>query len=157
MRSMYRLQLLALASAVALAIPAAAQDKKGSATPAAAPKAADSKAAPAKGQEERKVLVDNDKVLVTEKTYKPGASSAMRERGARVARSLTDATMEKTMADGKKQVIQWKKGEVKYFPKETFVQKNVGKIMGREIVYERSRAQVQADIDRLDPRLKKSR
>ena len=32
-----------------------------------------------------------------------------------------------------------------------------GKVMGREIVYERSRAQVQADIDRLDPRLKKSR
>jgi hypothetical protein len=32
-----------------------------------------------------------------------------------------------------------------------------GKIMGREIVYERSREQVQADIDRLDPRLKKSR
>lgn len=32
-----------------------------------------------------------------------------------------------------------------------------GQIMGREIVYERSRAQVQADIDRLDPRLKKSR
>jgi hypothetical protein len=33
----------------------------------------------------------------------------------------------------------------------------VGKIMGREVVYERSRVQVQADIDRLDPRLKKSR
>jgi K+/H+ antiporter YhaU regulatory subunit KhtT len=33
----------------------------------------------------------------------------------------------------------------------------VGSIMGREIVYERSRAQVQGDIDRLDPRLKKSR
>jgi hypothetical protein len=33
----------------------------------------------------------------------------------------------------------------------------VGKIMGREIVYERSRAQVQADIDRLNPALKKSR
>ena len=32
-----------------------------------------------------------------------------------------------------------------------------GTIMGREIVYERSRAQVQGDIDRLDPRLKKSR
>jgi hypothetical protein len=32
-----------------------------------------------------------------------------------------------------------------------------GKIMGREIVYERSRDQVQGDIDRLDPRLKKSR
>jgi hypothetical protein len=32
-----------------------------------------------------------------------------------------------------------------------------GKIMGREIVYERSTEQVQGDIDRLDPRLKKSR
>jgi hypothetical protein len=32
-----------------------------------------------------------------------------------------------------------------------------GKIMGREIVYERSQAQVQADIDRLNPRLKKPR
>ncbi len=32
-----------------------------------------------------------------------------------------------------------------------------GSIMGREIVYERSKTQVQADIDRLDPRLKKSR
>ena len=32
-----------------------------------------------------------------------------------------------------------------------------GKIMGREIVYERSREQVQADIDRLNPNLKRSR
>jgi hypothetical protein len=30
-----------------------------------------------------------------------------------------------------------------------------GKIMGREIVYERSPEQVQADIDRLNPRLRK--
>ena len=33
----------------------------------------------------------------------------------------------------------------------------VGNIRGRELVYERSRADVQADIDRLDPRLKRSR
>jgi hypothetical protein len=32
-----------------------------------------------------------------------------------------------------------------------------GKIMGREIVYERSTEQVQGDIDRLNPNLKKSR
>ena len=32
-----------------------------------------------------------------------------------------------------------------------------GKVMGREIVYERSREQVQADIDRSNPALKKSR
>lgn len=31
-----------------------------------------------------------------------------------------------------------------------------GSVMGREIVYERSRAQVQADIDRLNPVLRKS-
>ena len=32
-----------------------------------------------------------------------------------------------------------------------------GSVMGREIVYERSREQVQADIDRLNPALRKSR
>jgi hypothetical protein len=32
-----------------------------------------------------------------------------------------------------------------------------GTIAGREIVYERSQAQVQADIDKLNPALKKSR
>ena len=30
----------------------------------------------------------------------------------------------------------------------------VGSVMGREIVYERSRVQVQADIDRLNPKLR---
>ena len=30
-----------------------------------------------------------------------------------------------------------------------------GQVMGRELVYERSRAQVQADIERLDPRMRK--
>ena len=32
----------------------------------------------------------------------------------------------------------------------------VGNVMGREIIYERSRDQVQADIDRLNPALKQS-
>jgi len=32
-----------------------------------------------------------------------------------------------------------------------------GSIMGREIVYERSRAQVQADVDKLTPNLRKPR
>ena len=32
-----------------------------------------------------------------------------------------------------------------------------GSIMGREVVYERSREQVQADIDKLNPALRKSR
>jgi len=33
----------------------------------------------------------------------------------------------------------------------------VGSVMGRELVYERSRDQVQADIDRLDPAMHKPR
>ena len=33
----------------------------------------------------------------------------------------------------------------------------VGSVMGREIVYERTREQVQADIDRLNPALRKSK
>ena len=32
-----------------------------------------------------------------------------------------------------------------------------GSVMGREIVYQRTREQVQADLDRVDPRLKVSR
>jgi len=32
----------------------------------------------------------------------------------------------------------------------------VGSVMGREIIYERSREQVQADIDRLNPNLRQS-
>ena len=32
-----------------------------------------------------------------------------------------------------------------------------GKVMGREIVYERGRDEVQADLDRVNPALKKSR
>jgi len=32
-----------------------------------------------------------------------------------------------------------------------------GSVMGREVVYERSREQVQADIDRLNPTLRKPR
>ena len=33
----------------------------------------------------------------------------------------------------------------------------VGRVMGREVVYERSREQVQADIDRVNPVLRKPR
>ena len=45
----------------------------------------------------------------------------------RVTRALTSGTMERTSPDGKKTTVEWKAGEVKYFPKETFANKNVGK------------------------------
>ena len=96
-----------------------AQDK---AKPAAAqPKAAE------KDQRDRKVLVDNDKVLATEVAYKPGASSGMVERGNRITRALTDGTLEKTYADGRKETVVWKKDQVRFNPKETYSQKNTGK------------------------------
>ncbi len=66
-------------------------------------------------------------MLVTETRYKAGAVSAMRERSARVTRALVDGTMEKTFPDGKKETITYKTGDVKYFPKETFSNKNTGK------------------------------
>ena len=133
----------ALAAAAILASPAFAQDKaKAAAAPTPAKPATPIGAPPTpatpitpgkgpitltKGEEEAKVLVENDKVRVTETRYKPGASSAMRERGVRVTRALTDGTMERTLANGKKETIQWKAGDVKYQAKETFANRNVGK------------------------------
>ena len=115
---------IAVASACLFAAVAAgpvlAQDK---AKPAAA---APAKAA-TKDERDRKVFVDNEKVLVTEVRYKPGASSGMTERGNRVVRALTDGTLEKTFPNGKKETVTWKTGEVKFNPKETYSQKNVGK------------------------------
>jgi hypothetical protein len=106
--------------------PALAQDKK--AKPADAPAKAAGKAdAKEKDQRDRKVLVDNDKVLASEVRYKPGSTSGMIERGNRVVRALTDGTLEKTYADGRKENVTWKAGQVRYLPKETYVQKNTGK------------------------------
>jgi hypothetical protein len=106
-------RLVALACAATLVtLSAMAQDKK-----------------PAEAKMEQgttKVLVDNDKMVVTEVTYKPGAGSTMRERNARATRALTDGKMERATPDGKKETVEWKAGQVRYFPKETFANKNVG-------------------------------
>jgi hypothetical protein len=117
----------AIASACLLAAtiagPALAQDK---AKPAPATAAAAPAKAAAKDERGRKVHVDNEKVLVTEVSYKPGATSGMSERGNRVVRALSDGTLEKTFPDGKKETITWKAGDVKFNPKEKYSQKNVG-------------------------------
>jgi len=118
-----KLLISALLAAGLIAMPAMAQDK---AKPAAMdkPKAAAEKKA-AEGT--TKVVVENDKVRVTEVHFKPGQGSPMGERGNRVVRALTAGTMERTYPDGKKEKVQWKVGEVKYSPKETFSNVNVGK------------------------------
>ena len=129
MKSTGKLLAPALLAALFAATPAVAQDKSKAAPEkpkaAADAKKADGKAAAGKGT--TKTILDNEKVVVTEVTYKPGEASDMRERGARVTRALTNGTMERVYPDGKKQTVQWKAGEVKYFPKETFQNRNVGK------------------------------
>jgi hypothetical protein len=107
--------------------PAAAQDKakapeKAKAAPAAADKG---KAAVTPGT--TKTLVENDKVKVTEVTFKPGEGGPARERPPRVVRALSDGTMERTYPDGKTEKVEWKTGQVRYFSKDTFGNKNVGK------------------------------
>jgi hypothetical protein len=124
---MKNINRLAIALSVALmgtgviATQAMAQDK-------AKPAMAQDKAKPTqKDERDRKILVDNEKVLVTENRYKPGAASGMAVRGARVVRAMSDGTLERTYPDGKKETITWKKDQVRYSPKETFDQKNTGK------------------------------
>jgi hypothetical protein len=120
-------KLMALAcAAVLMTLPAMAQDKAKPADDKKAAPAAPAKADAMKEEGTTKVILDNDKVRVTEVTYKPGAGSAMRERGARVTRAMTDGKMERVYPDGKKETVMWKAGESKYFPKETFANKNAG-------------------------------
>ena len=113
---------IALASISLVAVPASAQDKKAAAP--AAEKKADAKAAP---EGTTKVILDNDKYRVVETTFKPGHGSKVQERPARITRALTDGTMERMYPDGKTEKVEWKAGQVRYFPKEQFGNRNVGK------------------------------
>ena len=126
MKHLIRLFLSVLVPAFMLAgfvaSPAMAQDK-----------AKDAKAAPAakaeKGKAVQKVLHEDDKVRVTETTFQPGDLGPNVVRGFRVSRSLTGGTMERTWADGKKEKLEYKSGEVRVGgpDQQAFQNKNVGK------------------------------
>ena len=101
--------------------PAVAQDK-----------AKDAKAAPAakaeKGKPITKVLVDSDKVRVTETTYKPGDESASVARPHRVIRLLRGGSLQRTYPDGKVEKYERKTGEVREAgPDAPYKVKNIGK------------------------------
>ncbi len=97
-------------------------------------KAKDAKAAPAakaeKGKITRKVLIDNDKVLVLENIYKPGDVNTEVLTTYRVQRVLQGGTLERTYADGKKERIELKTGATRILesPKvgQTYSTKNIG-------------------------------
>ena len=74
-----------------------------------------------------KQIIDNEKVRVTEVTYKPGEGSSARERPARVTHAISGGTMQRTYPDGKTEKKEWKTGDTQWFPTENFGNKNVGK------------------------------
>src|SRR5512139_1342611 len=60
-----------------------------------------------------KVLLDNDKVRVTQSTFKPGDVSRA-ERKTRTNYIVQGGTLERTTKDGKKTVYERKKGTAHY-------------------------------------------
>src|SRR5258706_5607177 len=116
MRSYASIPVALFIAVLAVAAPAAAQDK--AKAPAAAPdKAKAPAAAPEKSKApagNQKAILENDKVKVFEVRYKPGEGSAARERPGRVVHALTDGTMLRTYPDGKTQKMEWKAGDTKW-------------------------------------------
>ena len=102
---------IVFALGLAIAAPLHAQDKKASAKEVEAV---------------TKVLLDNDKVRVTETSFKPGAVSRA-ERKARTNYIVADGKLERTTKDGKKSVYERKKGTAHYLPADNDVVRNVGK------------------------------
>ena len=76
-----------------------------------------------------KVLQENDKVRVFETTFAPGAvNTAVPSSATRVVRALSGGTLERTYADGKKEKVVYKTGEVRINqPSPAYTVKNIGK------------------------------
>jgi len=125
--------LLIPAFVLAVASPAMAQDKAKDAK--AAPAAKDAKAAPAKaekGKSTMKVLLENDKVRVFERSYKPGDTNEEVPSGNyRVNRTIKGGTLERTYSDGKKEKIEVKEGTTRWLEPTKgglkYTVKNIGK------------------------------
>ena len=99
---------------------AIAQDK------AAKPAEKATKAAP---EVKTKVLIDNAKVKAYELTYAPGAvNTGVASSAVRIVRCLKGGTLQRNFADGKKEEVVWKAGEVKQLePVGAYTAKNIGK------------------------------
>ncbi len=75
-----------------------------------------------------KTLVENAKVIATETTYAPGAESNTSRAEVRVVRALAGGTLQRTYADGKKENVVYKTGQVRINePGPAYSTKNVGK------------------------------
>lgn len=81
---------------------------------------------------ETRTLLENDRVLVIENHFKPGAENTNVPRTARVVRYMTSGTLLRTFPDGKKEELHLKAGEVRFNPAVTgdvkqYTTKNIGK------------------------------
>lgn len=104
--------IAAFVLAGAIAMPAMAQDKKAAKAPVRA----------------QKILVDNDRVRVTESVFKPGEENPMQQRPYRITRVLKGSTsVVRTHSNGKTEKIEWKEGGVYVSPADNASAKNVGK------------------------------
>jgi len=78
----------------------------------------------------QKVLLDSDTFRVTETTYPPGGgTNTPTSPGHRVTRALKGGTLERSYADGKKELVTFKTGEVRETPatKAPYNLRNTGK------------------------------
>ena len=98
----------------------------GSATLLAQDKKAD-KGADKASVRAQKVLVDNDKVRVSESVFKPGEVNPLEKRGYRVTRVLKGSTTVERTIDGKTEKVEYKEGTVHVIPAGMSTTKNVGK------------------------------
>lgn len=73
-----------------------------------------------------KVLLENDKVRVTQTTFKPGDVS-VNDRKGRVSYPLKSGTLERTTKDGKKSTTERKAGEAVWLEADSDIVRNVGK------------------------------
>jgi negative regulator of sigma E activity len=76
-----------------------------------------------------KVFAENAKARAYEVTFAPGAeNTAVPSSSVRVVRALAGGTLQRTYADGKKEKIVYKTGEVKINePSPAYTTKNIGK------------------------------
>jgi len=83
----------------------------------------------AKATVKPKVLLENDKVRVYEVVQTPGAeNSSIPSSSYRIVRALKGGTLQRSYADGKKETVVWKTGEVRWTaPSPAYTAKNIGK------------------------------
>ena len=76
-----------------------------------------------------KTLLDNDRVRVSESSWKPGTEGASMKRPTRVVRALKGGTLTRVFENGKTEKVERKSGEIYYMEADAVAHslKNEGK------------------------------